>query len=355
MKKAFIKKIVGAVIATAVMTTLAPLGVSAQWRQSNNNTWCYTEGSQTVKGWKQIYNTWYNFDLAGKMNSGWIKDNGRWYFADNTGAMQTGIIKINGKTYYFDKSGAMQVGVVRIENKIYIFGFNGQAMRTIPKHSKEFDSKGNIVKSNESENNQNLGGINIPTNGGNNQNSTETTIDKDNNTNKDETIIDIGNNQNSDVTTGSGNTSKVGTTVDVNGLSKLPEKYPITIQNSAENKILELMNQKRREAGLQPLTMDNTLLQVARYKSNHMIQYSYFSHTNPDGTNWTNWLKTIGYRYTTSGENIAYNTYDPVELFNQWWNSSGHRANMMNSSYNKVGIGVIQGNGKYMGTQTFSN
>ena len=115
------------------------------------------------------------------------------------------------------------------------------------------------------------------------------------------------------------------------------------------------MNQKRIEVGLKPLTIDNTLLQVARYKSNHMIQYNYFDHTTPDGTKWTSWLKTIGYKYTSTGENIAYNNYDAVELFYQWWNSAGHRANMMNPSYNKVGIGVLNGNGKYMGTQEFSN
>ncbi|HEX9027260.1 MAG TPA: CAP domain-containing protein, partial [Clostridium sp.] len=51
----------------------------------------------------------------------------------------------------------------------------------------------------------------------------------------------------------------------------------------------------------------------------------------------------------------AYNNYDAVELFTQWWNSPGHRANMMNASFTKVGIGVVQGNNKFMGTQEFSN
>jgi uncharacterized protein YkwD len=151
------------------------------------------------------------------------------------------------------------------------------------------------------------------------------------------------------------NTSTSSNSINVQGLPTLPTNSPITVQNSAEQKILELMNAKRTEAGLEPLTLDNTLVQVARYKSNNMIQNNFFSHTNLDGTKWTNWLQTIGYKYTTSGENIAYNTSDPVELFTQWWNSPGHRANMMNSSYTKVGIGVIYGNGKYMGTQTFSN
>lgn len=155
--------------------------------------------------------------------------------------------------------------------------------------------------------------------------------------------------------TATNTTSTNENSVDVQGLTTLPTNYSINVQASAEQKILELMNAKRTGAGLKPLTIDNTLVQVARYKSNDMIQNNFFSHTNPDGTKWTNWLQTIGYKYTTSGENIAYNTYDPVELFNQWWNSPGHRANMMNASYTKVGIGVIQGNGKYMGTQTFSN
>ena len=157
----------------------------------------------------------------------------------------------------------------------------------------------------------------------------------------------------SDTTTNNASTS--ATSIDVQGLPKLQTKYPINVQADAEQKILELMNAKRTEAGLKPLTIDNTLLQVSRYKSDYMIQDNFFDHTNPDGTKWTNWLQTIGYKYTTTGENIAYNTSDPVELFNQWWNSPGHRANMMNASYTKVGIGVIQGNGKYMGTQEFSN
>ena len=151
------------------------------------------------------------------------------------------------------------------------------------------------------------------------------------------------------------NASTSANSIDIQGLPNLPTKYPITVQASPEQKILELMNAKRTEAGLETLTLDNTLVQVARYKSNNMIQNNFFNHTNPDGTKWTNWLQTIGYQYTTTGENIAYNTSDPVELFTQWWNSPGHRANMMNTSYTKVGIGVVYGNGKYMGTQTFSN
>lgn len=146
-----------------------------------------------------------------------------------------------------------------------------------------------------------------------------------------------------------------GDNVDINGLSKLPTKYSISILSSPEQTILNLVNEKRVAAGLGKLSMDSTLRNVARYKSNHMIQYGYFAHTTPQGEQWNNWLNKIGYRYNATAENIAYNTYNPVELFTQWWNSPPHKESMMNPNYTKIGIGVIKGNGKYMGTQIFSN
>ncbi|MDO5517185.1 MAG: CAP domain-containing protein, partial [Clostridium sp.] len=390
MKNAFLKKIISAGVAMATIGTLAPLGVSAQWRQSTDSTWSYVEENNTATGWKNIsdqwyyfnsngtmktgwvydngkwyYNsnsgamktgwvnsngTWYYMDKNGAMKTGWIYDSGRWYYADSTGAMQTGVLKINGKTYYFNKSGVMQTGRVRIGTTTYTFAYNGQATGSkIPTCDKEFDSNNNLVKPDNSGNNDedkndnnsdnNSGTVKPPTNSGDTDTNGGTTPGGSTNN---------GGNTSNGTENNSGNT---GSSVSVNGLPEITQKYSITVQSSAEQTILKLMNEKRAEAGLQPLTMDNTLLSVARYKSNHMIQNDYFSHTNPDGTKWTNWLKTIGYKYTATAENIAYNSYDAVELFNQWWNSAGHRENMMNPSYTKVGIGVVYGNGKYMGTQ----
>jgi uncharacterized protein YkwD len=311
MRKALFRRKIGAVVIGAAITTLLPLGVSAEWGQNPERTLNYAEGDKITKGWQNFLGTWYYFNLdgaietgwvydrgiwyylndSGIMKTGWVKVDGIWYYLDNAGAMKTGWLKNNGKWYYMDKYGAMQIGHVNIEGKIYYFNGSG-----------EWQETQKILSQGVSENN-------------------------------------------SDV---------VAQTV-VNGLAELPQNYTISVQAYAENQILELMNKKRIEAGLSPLTLDNTLLQVARYKSNHMIQHNYFDHTTSQGTNWTNWLNAIGYRYTTTGENIAYNNYDSVKLFEQWWNSPGHKANMMNASYTKVGIGVIKGDGKYMGTQTFSN
>lgn len=333
MKTTFFKKMISAGIIMASLSTVAPLGVSAQekavsstWRQSSDKTWSYYEGNAAVKGWKKISNIWYNFDNNGKMKTGWINDAGKWYYADSTGAMQTGVIKISGKIYYFNNSGVMQTGSITIGGKTYTFSINGQAVgNNKPNCDQEFDSNNNIVK---------------PGNGANNNNNNNGSDDNDS--------------QGSSNSAGDNSSSNKDDSITVSGLPEISKKYSVTVQDSAESKILELMNEKRTEAGLQPLSLDTTLQSVARYKSDHMIQNGYFSHTNPDGTKWSNWLQDIGYKYNTTAENIAYNTNDPVELFNQWWNSSGHRENMMNPSYTKVGIGVLYGNGKYMGTQTFA-
>ncbi|SFD31269.1 CAP domain-containing protein [Clostridium uliginosum] len=416
MKNAFLRKTIGMVVVAATITTLAPLGVSAQWKQSTDNTWSYAEGNKNVKGWKKINDNWYYFDSTGKMKTGWLKDCGNWYYNDNSGsmktgwvkdngtwyyndnsgamktgwindnntwyymdksgAMQTGVVKTGGKIYSLDKSGAMQTGKIKIGNKDCTFATNGEVTgNNIPNCDRDFDKTDNTITSDQPQNDQNSNGTSNTTtnnqesvsNSGTTTNSgTITTPNSDTTINSSTTIPNSGTATiNSGTTPNSGTTTNTtqdinstnGDTVSVSGLNKLPQTYAISIQSSAENKILELLNQKRVEAGLKPLTMDNTLLQVARYKSDCMIQYKYFDHTNPDGTKWFDWLKTIGYTYNATAENIAYNTYDPVELFNQWWNSPGHKANMMNASYNKIGIGVIydKTNNKYMGTQTFSN
>jgi Uncharacterized protein with SCP/PR1 domains len=354
MKKAFLKKLVVGVITATTMTTLTPLGVSAATNNTlDTNSYIFNLNKVLKTGWLNENGAWYYFDKMGNAKTGWIKDNGKWYFCDNTGEMQTGVIKVNGKTYCLNNSGAMETGKVNVNNTTYKCSNNGQVVGDkAPTVDKVFDNSNVVVK----DNNQNSTVTNL------NDNQTtkniENTVTNSNDNQTTNNIDNTGNTNNStDTTTSNTNTGTATdiTNVDVQGLPKLPQTYPISVQASAESQILQLMNAKRTEAGLQPLTLDNTLVQVARYKSNDMIQNNFFDHTNPDGTKWTNWLQAIGYKYTTTGENIAYNTYDAVELFNQWWNSPGHRANMMNASYNKVGIGVIKGNNKYMGTQEFSN
>ena len=62
-------------------------------------------------------------------------------------------------------------------------------------------------------------------------------------------------------------------------------------------------------------------------------------------------MKAFGLSYRSAGENIAYGYRTPQAVVNGWMNSSGHRANILNASYTKIGVGYVA-SGNYW-TQMF--
>ena len=123
--------------------------------------------------------------------------------------------------------------------------------------------------------------------------------------------------------------------------------------NEDEQTILDLVNKVRREAGLVELKVDTQMVNVARLKSQDMEDNNYFSHTSPTYGTPFEMLKSFGVSYKTAGENIAGHS-TAENAFNAWMNSSGHKANILNSNYNYTGIGIVSSNryGK-MFTQMF--
>jgi uncharacterized protein YkwD len=117
--------------------------------------------------------------------------------------------------------------------------------------------------------------------------------------------------------------------------------------------VLKIVNQERAKEGLSALTTNSTLTAAANKRAQEIVQS--FSHTRPNGTSFSTVLKEFGVSYKSAGENIAYGQKTPQEVMNGWMNSSGHRANILNSSYNKVGIGVYKANGVIYWTQVFTN
>lgn len=118
-----------------------------------------------------------------------------------------------------------------------------------------------------------------------------------------------------------------------------------------ENEVIRLVNEIRMEHGLQALTANWELSRVARYKSQDMVDHRYFSHTSPTYGTPFQMIKAFGLSYRTAGENIAYGQSTPQAVVNAWMNSSGHRANILNSSYTQIGVGYAE-NGHYW-TQMF--
>jgi uncharacterized YkwD family protein len=110
-----------------------------------------------------------------------------------------------------------------------------------------------------------------------------------------------------------------------------------------EDQVAQLVNSERAKNGLKPLTHRADLKSVAEKKAQDMINSNYFSHTSPNYGSPFDMMRTFGISYSSAGENIAKGQTTPQEVMNSWMNSSGHRANILNSSYNCIGVGFYHG------------
>ena len=115
-----------------------------------------------------------------------------------------------------------------------------------------------------------------------------------------------------------------------------------TTMNSDEKEVFDLINKQRTANGLSPLKENSELQRVARIKAQDMVDNNYFSHTSPTYGSPFDMLKSFKISYNTAGENIAGNSSNSSAV-TAWMNSTGHRSNILNSSFNQTGIGVVKG------------
>ena len=131
--------------------------------------------------------------------------------------------------------------------------------------------------------------------------------------------------------TGGGSTNGSGnTTTSTSGLT------------TDELEVFNLINEQRTKNGLSALKIDSEVQNVARIKAQDMVDNNYFSHTSPTYGSPFDMLNSFKVSYKTAGENIAGNSSNSAAV-TAWMNSSGHKANILNSSFNYTGIGVVNG------------
>ncbi len=128
------------------------------------------------------------------------------------------------------------------------------------------------------------------------------------------------------------------------------------LEANAGARMIEMINQKRAEAGLGALTLDPTLCALAKVRADEIV--TVFDHTRPDGRSCFTVLTDSGVAFGTAGENIAAGYPSVDAAFNAWMNSEGHRANLLNPGFNKIGIGFTynpDGTYGYYWTQVFTD
>ena len=130
-------------------------------------------------------------------------------------------------------------------------------------------------------------------------------------------------------------------TSDVPRSSPSTGDYTTLSSTAQEQKLLNLLNEDRTRNGLPALSEDSELSALARAKSQDMLENGYFAHESPTLGNAAAMLDSSGYAYQGVGENIAHHA--SVEKADAAFLSSpGHRANVMGSQWEKVGIGVAE-------------
>jgi uncharacterized protein YkwD len=143
---------------------------------------------------------------------------------------------------------------------------------------------------------------------------------------------------------------------DSNERVTLPYKVPTSRPRpDLEARMLDLINRERLAAGLKPLAPDPELTEVARRHSADMFARGYFAHETPEGRDPFDRMREANVRFLTAGENLALAPTVQVAHIGLM-NSPGHRANILNKDFGRVGIGIMDGGIRgLMVTQDFRN
>ncbi|MFL0197430.1 CAP domain-containing protein [Clostridium sp. WILCCON 0269] len=165
------------------------------------------------------------------------------------------------------------------------------------------------------------------------------------------------NNQTTTTTQPKGNNGQTSNTTKPSGTTGTTGSAGQASNISAEaSEVIRLVNVERSKNGLSALKANNELSKVATIKAQDMIDKGYFDHTSPTYGSPFDMMKKFGISYTAAGENIAYGQKNAAEVMNSWMNSPGHRANILNSNFTEIGVGVAKDkNGTPYWVQMFIN
>ncbi len=108
-------------------------------------------------------------------------------------------------------------------------------------------------------------------------------------------------------------------------------------------KLLNLTNLARAEAGLSPLALDSQLSAAASAKANDMFGKNYWAHNAPDGTTPWIFVQNANYRYMYAGENLAKDFNNSEGVVSAWMTSPTHKENILKKEYQDIGFAIVNG------------
>lgn len=113
-------------------------------------------------------------------------------------------------------------------------------------------------------------------------------------------------------------------------------------RSDIEAQMLVLVNEERTKRGMPPVKADPQLTRVARAHSTDMFARGYFSHYTPEKKDPFDRMKKAGVKFSTAGENLALGRTLKI-CHVGLMNSPGHKANILNPAFGRLGIGIMDG------------
>ncbi len=119
----------------------------------------------------------------------------------------------------------------------------------------------------------------------------------------------------------------------------------LQVDTQAAKEMFSLLNKERNKLGIPELTWNGKLAVISQNYAAYMWENHYFGHVSPDSKDVGDRLNAAKINYSVAGENLAL-APTTVSAEGGLMNSEGHRDNILNTRFNKVGIGVVD-NGVY--------
>lgn len=108
----------------------------------------------------------------------------------------------------------------------------------------------------------------------------------------------------------------------------------------ASEEVIDLVNSERSAQKRSALKSDDILNTIAEQRAREIAVK--FSHTRPDGSKCSSLLQENDIVNVYAGENIAAGHRSAEEVMDTWMNSSGHRKNILNENYTRIGVGIYE-------------
>lgn len=114
--------------------------------------------------------------------------------------------------------------------------------------------------------------------------------------------------------------------------------------NILPDEVFELTNNERIKNGLKPLKRNPKLDEAALERAKVIIEFDEWAHeATRSGVPYTEAIKRANYWNINYGENLANGQFTSEEVVRGWMSSEAHKANILNSKFQEVGIATYSG------------